>query len=91
MTVKCPKCKEYAVDFDNHFKRPRCYDCGWMPKEMVHVPHTKLVFDVCNRCWDNYDLRKANGGFCPECYNRGKVLNSIGEEVAELVRDVEDW
>ncbi len=90
MTVKCPKCKKYAIEFDDYFKRPRCFECGWMPKEMVCVPHTKLVFDVCSHCWDNYDLRQANGGFCPECHNRGKVLNSIGEEVAELVRDMVD-
>ena len=30
----CPECGRYRVEFDGWFKKYRCYDCGWMEREL---------------------------------------------------------
>ncbi len=68
---------------------PLCFTCGWLPKETIIVPYSKLIFDVCDRCWGYKELQPSESPYvCAKCLNRGKVLNSIGKEVAELVRDI---
>ena len=84
---QCPECKNYAVDFDFHFQRPRCSDCGWLPAGFK-VPHMHEVgiFVPCCHCWGYPELRI--GGQCDKCGNKGKVLGPVGKEVVEIVQDI---
>lgn len=81
----CPKCKNYSVTFDSHFSRPRCHNCGWLPVELKKL--TTNLFKPCDYCWGHSELQ--NNG-CDKCKNEGKVLNSLGEEVRELILDMKD-
>lgn len=85
--IKCPECQLYGtIKFDFHFKRPRCFSCGWLPIR----PDTQdnyFMFEPCDQCWGYKALRDNN--YCYHCQNKGKVLNQMGEEVAEIVRGIE--
>lgn len=81
--TKCPKCDEYNVDFDPCFRRPRCDSCGWLPSNF-EVRSTDL-YKPCDRCWGYHELQY---GLCAECDNKGKVLNSLGKEVAVLIKEM---
>lgn len=82
--IQCPECKEYSVEFNSHFKRPRCYSCGWLPSECCkHIAHK--LFDPCDKCW-GYDELRCMGSYCDRCRNKGKVPNSLGREVVEIIQ-----
>lgn len=36
---RCPECENWAAEFDQYFKRWRCYwpECGWMPRSGVEA------------------------------------------------------
>ena len=99
--IQCPKCKEYNVEFDSYFKRPRCYECGWLPSSTIHSLEFKLqtmngAFEPCNKCWGYPELRSEYNCtidgqktyYCDKCRNKGKVLNSLGREVVEIVQEI---
>lgn len=82
--IKCPECKHFNVEFDNHFQRPRCYSCGWLPEEKnIHSYH---LFDLCDQCFGYVQLR-GKFGYCDKCDNHGRVLNSVGKEVIEVFKE----
>ncbi len=78
--------KNYSVNFDSHFSRPCCLDCEWLPIELT-MRATNL-FEPCDHCWGYPELRDM---WCDKCNNEGKVLNSLGEEVKELILDMKDF
>lgn len=83
---QCPECKNYAVDLDSYFQRPRCYNCGWLPSEFK-VSTSDQAFEPCNHCWGYSELRDSDDQ-CEKCNGKGKVFNSLGREVAEIVREI---
>lgn len=83
MIHQCPKCELYTVEFDSHFQRPRCHDCGWLPSH-INLRIDSLIFELCDNCYGYSELVNQ----CDKCNNTGKVLNSLGREIVELIKEV---
>lgn len=81
--IKCHKCESYSVEFDKYFRRPRCFDCGWLPQNFTNLSGCSFAFEPCNHCWGYEELRCNSN--CAKCKNTGKVLNVLGREVLEVV------
>lgn len=82
--IKCPECTNYITEFDSHFARPRCFSCGWLPSGFPS-PVIGQLYELCDECWGYQELRVMN--WCNKCCNEGKVLNSLGKEVVDLIRE----
>jgi hypothetical protein len=87
--IQCPECKDYAVEFDSYFLRPRCYSCGWLPSEFKSQA-ANGAFEPCDCCWGYSQLRGLDGQ-CNKCKNKGKILNSLGKEVVEIVQEMMEY
>lgn len=83
--ILCPCCKEgCCIRFNQYLRRPQCIECGWIPTEMI--PRTyDFVFQPCDNCWGYKELQVEK---CHKCQNKGRMLNLLGEEIAELVRNI---
>lgn len=81
----CPECRYYAVVFDPHFQRPRCYNCGWLP-ERINVCQSQL-FELCYHCW-GYEELMCLEGYCKKCVNRGKVPTLLGKETMDIANEI---
>lgn len=82
--VKCPKCVYFSVVFCVPSGRPTCRHCGWLP-EAKPFPSVCFLYKLCDECWGYPELRMKD--VCNKCLNEGKVLNSLGKEVVDLIRE----
>ena len=82
--IECPNCTNFITAFDSYFMRPRCFSCGWLPETMPS-PVLGHLYELCGECWGYQELRKND--VCGKCLNEGKVLNSMGKEIVDLIRE----
>lgn len=83
--IECKICSNFMVKFDNDLKRPLCHNCGWFSKTMPS-PVVGHLYELCDECWGYQELRIKD--VCSKCCNEGKILNSLGKEIVDLVKEV---